>query len=120
MMLGSKVFDPLIPTDFSAFHAHEILKNNVTIQLITIILFSNQKLWSFMTAAFLMEGVESILFMQKTFEKFFKIFSNILLLSWIYYMKRKKTKEFCIHFLSWVLSIHKHIYQLNHQITNHG
>ena len=26
MMLGSKVFDPLIPTDFSAFHAHEILK----------------------------------------------------------------------------------------------
>ena len=25
-MLGSKVFDPLIPTDFSAFHAHEILK----------------------------------------------------------------------------------------------
>ena len=25
-MLWSKVFDPLIPTDFSAFHAHEILK----------------------------------------------------------------------------------------------
>ena len=24
--VGSKVFDPLIPTDFSAFHAHEILK----------------------------------------------------------------------------------------------
>ncbi len=26
MMSRSKVFAPLIPTDFSAFHAHEILK----------------------------------------------------------------------------------------------
>ena len=25
-MLGSKVFDPMIPTDFSAFHTLEILK----------------------------------------------------------------------------------------------
>ena len=28
MMLGSKAFDPMIPTDFFAFHAPEILKHS--------------------------------------------------------------------------------------------